>query len=88
MRGKRGADLTESDIGLAISGARLERAPELTLRYGVGRTEAELAAFMGVSRSGVGMIEHRALRKLRRAILMRKDPLLTELVEQVIGRKP
>jgi DNA-directed RNA polymerase specialized sigma24 family protein len=87
MRGRRSTYLEESDIGLAISGARLEQAPELTLSYGRPRTQGELAAFMGITRGGVCMIETRAMHKLRRAIFLRKDPVLRELVEQLTGRK-
>lgn len=87
MRGRRNISLDEGNLGLAISGAKLEQAPELTLHYGKNRTEAEIAAFMGISTGGVWMIEQRALRKLKKAIFMRKDPLLAELIEQVTGKR-
>ena len=85
MRGQKTTTTEESDIGLAISGARLEQAPEMTLCYGMRRTEIELAAFMSMTRQGVNMIEKRAIQKLRKAIFMRKDPVLCELIEQITG---
>jgi transcriptional regulator len=49
------------------------------------RTENELAAFMSMTRQGVNMIEKRAIRKLRKAIFLRRDPVLCELIEQITG---
>ena len=85
MRGHRTTSAQESDIGLAISGARLEQAPEMTLCYGMRRTEIELAAFMSMTRQGVNMIQKRALQKLKKAIFLRRDPVLCELIEQITG---
>lgn len=34
------------------------------------------------------MIELRGLQKLRKAIFMRRDPVLSELIDQVIHRHP
>jgi DNA-directed RNA polymerase specialized sigma24 family protein len=85
MRGHRTTSAQESDIGLAISGATLEQAPELTLCYGMRRTENDIAAFMGMTRQGVNMIQKRALQKLKKVIFLRKDPVLCELVEQITG---
>lgn len=72
MRGSlaKGADI---DLGLAVSA--------LSLSYGQTRSHGDLAAFCGCGRSNIQHIENNALRKLRRAIFMRKDQVLIELME-------
>ncbi len=60
------------DLGLAICGA--------TTPPGVRRTLDEIAAFCGCRRSTIWMIEKRALQKLKKAIFLRRDPVLMELM--------
>lgn len=78
MRGapRKGSDI---DLGLAVSA--------LSLRYGMTRSLEELAAFCGCARGNLWFIERRALHKLQRAIFMRRDPILSELIESVTGKR-
>jgi hypothetical protein len=66
------------DLGLAISRALLQP--------GERRTQEELAAFCGCTRGGIFMMEKAALQKLKKRLFLRNDPVLKEMVSQVIGR--
>lgn len=74
MRGQRkeGANI---DLGLAVSA--------LSLRPGETRSLGDLAAFCGCSRGNMWHLEQQALHKIKRAIFMRKDPVMCELVEAI-----
>lgn len=50
-------------------------------------TQEEIAAWAGCTDSAIAMIEFRALKKLRRALRVRKDPTLRELMEALFNRR-
>ena len=66
------------DLGIAI----LQAVAVPGVRY----THDEISAFAGCTRSAIQQIEARALHKLRRRLLLRKDPVLRELFENLTGR--
>lgn len=51
------------------------------------RTLEEIAAFAGITRCGVWMIERRALRKLQRMVFLRNDPTLLSLCPRASALK-
>jgi transcriptional regulator len=65
----------DGDIGIAILHAKTP--------FGVRRTQEEIAAYAGITRGGVFMLEQRALQKLRRKLFLRNDPVLRELCTAV-----
>ncbi len=67
------------DLGLAILSA--------TTPPSVRRSLDEIAAYCGCSDSMIWLIEKSAIHKLKKAIFMRRDPMLLELVFQVLGRE-
>lgn len=76
-KGKRRPD-ANIDLGLAISA--------LTLKYGQTRSHKEIAAYCGCSWQAIYSIEAKALHKVRKALYMRKDPVLIELLQNYRGR--
>lgn len=70
------------DLGLAVLCTR-----ELTPRR-MRRSNSQIAAACGCTHQNVQKMVDGALRKLRVRVLFHKDPLLTELVESIIGRAP
>jgi len=69
-----------TDLGLAIAHA--------ACLPGQRRTLEEIASFCACRNQNIRQIEQRALRKLRKALFFRRDPVLIELVESVIHRHP
>jgi hypothetical protein len=61
------------DLGLAILSAKTPP--------GVTRSLEEIAAFCNCTRGGIWMLEQAALRKLKRKLYLRRDPVLMELLE-------
>jgi hypothetical protein len=76
MKGSLPKD-ADIDLGLAISA--------LTLRYGETRTEEEIAAYCGCSRQMINRLAISGLKKLRNALIFRKDPVLQELLRDSRG---
>ena len=68
---------TKSDIDIGIAVAWATTPP------GSRRTLEEIAAFCGVGKSTIYMIEVAALRKLRKALMKNRDPELRELLAEV-----
>ena len=66
------------DLGLAISGAKLEP--------GERRTTEELAAWCGVSKQAISKMEQVALRKVRTRLLftLRKDHITRDDIHQCL----
>ncbi len=77
MRGKRSADCN-IDLGLEISAC--------SLKFGETRTQVEIAAFCGCTPQAIDLIEKKALRKLRKALFLRKNPELLDLIEHYAPR--
>ena len=73
MRGKK-SKFCDVDLGLAVSA--------LSLQAGQRRTHRELAAFCGCTTSNIQQIEEKARRKLKKALYLRNDPYLKEILEE------
>lgn len=68
------------DLGLAVLRAKTPPGHP-------PRTQEEIAAWAGCSKQAIQQIEWRALRRLRRRLLMHHDPVLTELFDHLFENK-
>lgn len=74
-RGSKTARSERIDLGLEL--LRIARLP------GEQFVQDDLAAWCACTRGAISNIEVKALRKLRRRVAMRRDPVLAELLETV-----
>ena len=79
VRGKGSGKARSERIDLGLA------ALSLCCVYGVPLTNHDQACWTEVSESAIQQIETKALHKLRKAMEMRGDPLLAELIEAAIG---
>lgn len=70
------AEISDADLGLAVLKNKT--------RFGQRRSMREIAAYLGCTYGNVYWIEVAVLKKLRTALLFRKDPVLTELVQTLL----
>lgn len=78
--GKHGRDKSERiDLGLALF--------QRVALPGVQYTRDEIAAWAGCTDAAILLIERTALKKLRCRLQFERDPLLCELVAQVMERR-
>ena len=66
------------NLGLAVSA--------LSLRPGQRRTQNQLAAYCGCSKAAIYLIEKSAIHKLKKRLAYNRDPLLRELIEQILDK--
>lgn len=61
---------------------------QMAARPGVPLTRYDIAAWCDVTPNAILQIELSAIRKLKRAVFLRKDPILTEILTHLTKGKP